>query len=118
MYDGLMSKINPKGNLFKFTEVKEGEILKILKNLKATKAAGIDNVPPRMIKDAAEELCKPLCYLINLSLQTSLFPTAEKSGKITPIFKSGDPSNLDNYRPMTVIPVLSKVLEKVIFNQL
>ena len=58
------------------------------KNLKATQAVGIDNVPPRMIKDAAEELSKLLWYLINLSLQTSLFPTAEKSDKVTPIFKS------------------------------
>ena len=69
----------------------ESEVLEILKNLKATKAAGIDNVPPWIIKDAVEGLCKPLSYLMNFSLQTSLFPTAEKSGKITPVFKSGDP---------------------------
>ena len=113
-----MSKINPPGNLFKFTKVKEGKILKILRNLQATKAAGIDNVPPRMIMDATEELCKPLCYLVNCSLQTSLFPTAEKSGKTAPIFKLGDPANLDSYRPITVIPILSEALEKFIFNQL
>ena len=108
-----MLRINPQGKVFKFTKVREGEILNTLKNLKATKAAGIDNVRHRMIKDAAEELSKPLCYVINLSLQTSLFPTAEKSGKVTPIFKSGDPAMLDNYRPITVIPILSKVLEKL-----
>ena len=55
--NGLMSKIDPQGRLFKFPNVKEGEILKILKHLKPTKAAGIDNIPPRMIEDAAEELC-------------------------------------------------------------
>ena len=82
-----MPKINPEGRKFKFKKVTESEVLEILKNLKSTKAAGIDNVPPRMIKDATEELCKPLSYLVNLSLQTSLFPTAEKSGKITSIFK-------------------------------
>ena len=113
-----MSKVNPEGKTFKIKKVKEDEILIILKNLKASKAAGIDNVPPRMIRDAAEELYKPLSHQVNLSLQTSLFPTAEKSGKVTPIFISEDPSNIDNYRPITGIPALSKVLEEVIFDQL
>ena len=56
-------------------------------------------------------------FLKIICLQTSMLPTAEKSCKVTPIFKSGGPSNIDNYRPITVIPVLSKVLGKVILDQ-
>ena len=93
-------------------------MLKILKNLNTSKAAGIDNLPPKILKDAADELSAPLCSLINKSLQASLFPTSEKCGKITPAFKSGNPTLLDNYRPITVIPALSKVIEKIIYNQL
>ena len=113
-----MLKVNPEGKTFKIKKVKEDEILKILKNLKASKLAGIDNVPQRMIRDTAEELYKSLSHLVNLSIQTSMFPNTEKSCKVTPIFKSGDPSNIDNYRPITVTPVLSKVLGKVSFDQL
>eukprot|EP00794_Sanderia_malayensis_P000789 gene789-79_t len=71
-----------------------------------------------MLKDAADELSAPLCRLINKSLQASLFPTSEKCGKITPVFKSGNSTLLDNYRPITVIPALSKVIEKIVYNQL
>ena len=71
-----------------------------------------------MLKDAAEELSAPLCSLINKSLRESLFPTSEKCGKITPVFKSGDSAILDNYRPITVVPALSKIIEKIVYNQL
>ena len=114
----LKAKINPEGKKFQFTRVKETDVLKILKNLNTSKAAGIDNVPPKMLKDAADELSAPLCSLINKSLQASLFPTSEKCGKITPVLKSGNPTLLDNYRPITVIPALSKFIEKIIYNQL
>ena len=105
-----MSKVNPEGKTFQITKVREDEILKNLKSFKVSKAAGIDYVPPRMIKDAAKELYNPLSHLVNLSIQTSLFPTKEKTDKVTSIFKSGDPSNIDNYRPIIVIPVLSSNL--------
>ena len=71
-----------------------------------------------MLKDAAEELSAPLCSLVDKSLRESLFPTSEKCGKIIPVFKSGDPAILDNYRPITVVPALSKVIEKIVYNQL
>ena len=114
----LKTKVNPEGKRFQFTRVKESDVLKILKNLNTSKAAGIDNLPPKMLKDAAEDLSAPLCSLINKSLQESLFPTSEKCEQIIPVFKSGDPAILDNYRPITVVPVLSKVIEKIIYNQL
>ena len=91
--------------------------MKIIKNGTTSKAAGIDNLPPKILKDAAEELSAPLCSLINKRLQASLFPTSEKCGKITP-FKSGNSTYLSNYRRVTVIPALSKVIEKIIYNQL
>ena len=114
----LKAKINPEGKLFQFTRVKKIDVLKILKSFITSKAAGIDNLPPEILKDTADELSAPLCILINKSLQVSSFPTSEKYGKTTPVFKSGNPTLLDNYRPITVIPALSKIIEKIIYNQL
>ena len=94
---------------FNFQTVKVVEVLKILKNLKRTSAAGYDNIPPSIVKDSAEELSKPLTYLINRCLKTSTFPQTEKIAKVTPVYKSGAHSSLDNYRPISVLTVFSKV---------
>ena len=56
--------------------------------------------------------------MINRSLDNSLFPEYEKCAKITPIYKSGEKSETDNYGPMSVLPVLSKVIERVVYTQL
>ena len=117
-YVGLQEKVNPNCKRFTFSEVRPGDVITILKNLKPSKAAGHDNIPPRLIKDGAEELTAPITYLANLSLQSSLFPTSEKIAKITPVYKSSDRSLLDNYRPISILPVFSKVLERIVYNQL
>ena len=110
----LKAKINPEGKRFHFTRVKEIDVLKILKNLNTWKAAGIDSLPPNILKHVADELSVPLCRLINESLQVFSFPTSEKCGKIIHVFKSDSPTLLDNYRPITVIPALSKIIEKIV----
>ncbi len=63
-------------------------------------------------------MAEPLASLINRCLENSLFPSAEKCAKITPIYKSEERSLLDNYRPISILPVLSKVFEHVIHRQL
>ena len=73
----LKAKINPEGQ---FTRVKE---IDVSKTLNTSKAAGIDNLPPKILKNAADELSAPRCSLINKSLKVSSFPTSEKYGKIT-----------------------------------
>ena len=94
------------------------QILKIVKSLKSSKSAGLDEIPPRFIKDAAEELVVPLTMLIISSLQSGSFPTCEKQAKVVPVYKSNQKSKLDNYRPISVTTVLSKIIEKVVYNQL
>ena len=94
------------------------DLLKILKELKTSKSAGYDNIPASLIKEGAEELAAPLLHLINSSLRESVFPTSEKCAKITPVYKSGERTKMDNYRPISVLPVLSKVLEKVVHKQI
>ena len=67
-----------------------------------------------MLKDAATIITKPLAYIINLSLQSGSVPIEWKAAKIIPLFKSGSMVELDNYRPISILPVLSKILERIV----
>ena len=69
------------------------------------KSPGISNFDVRLLKLAAPVICKPLAYICNLSLHTSCFPNDWKLGKVTPIHKEGDKYDVNNYRPISVLPV-------------
>ena len=103
---------------FLFRSVKEEEILTELKNLKRKKATGLDNLPTGLLKDAAGVIAKPLTFIINLSLETGVVPTEWKMAKVIPIFKSGSMAEIDNYRPISILPTLSKILEKMVHKRL
>ena len=78
----------------------------------------MDELPPGMLKDCREHIIVPLHHIVNMSLQTSTIPAAWKQAKLVPIFKSGDSNKVENYRPISVLPVLSKLLEKAVHSQL
>ncbi len=90
------------------------EILKYLKELKTTTSPGPDNIHPRILRELAEELCGPLTKLFNLSLHNAEIPCDWRTAIVTPIFKKKDRSDPTNYRPVSLTPVLCKVLEKCI----
>ena len=104
--------------VFKFRNVSISEVERRLRTLKSTKSTGCDNLPPRLLKDSASNIASPLTHIINLSMQTGLFPSEWKSAKITPIHKSGSRSNFDNYRPISVLPAISKVMDFLNENKL
>ena len=72
------------------------------------------NLPPGLLKDAACNLSAPLAHLINLSLQTGTFPADWKVAKVVPVHKSGSFSSFDNYRSISILPILSKIIEKAV----
>ena len=82
------------------------------------KAAGLDNLPTSVLKDTLPLIVKPLCHVLNLSLAQGKIPEAWKLARVSPIFKGGDVTDPLNYRPISVLPVMSKVLERLVFNQL
>ena len=86
--------------------------------MKSTKATGLDGIPARLLKDAANEISRPVAYLINLTISTCMIPSEWKAAKVTPIYKSGDKSDPSNYRPISVLPLISKVMERAIQSQL
>ena len=102
-------------NLRLVTKVK---VLRHLNNLKASKSAGPDNLPPRLLKDAAGALAGPLTHLINLLFKHSTFLKRLKIAKVILLFKSGPRNSFDNYRPIFILPILSKIYEGFLTNSL
>ena len=115
---GVGRKLNGSVPNFKFGLVNESLIVKILLGIKASKASGLDNISPRMLKDAAVVVAKPLTRIVNESLSQGTVPREWKCAKITPLFKKGLSNHMDNYRPISVLPVVPKVLERVAHHQL
>lgn len=98
---------------FFFYPVTEIELAKIIKKLKNTSSPGLDKIPALIIKSNFPFIVDPLLYILNLSLSTGLFPSCLKKSKIVPIFKGGAASDISNFRPISLLSVISKVLEKV-----
>ena len=70
-----------------------------------------------MVKSVIRSISAPLCYIINLSLTIGIFPDKLKLARVTPIFKSGDPTVIGNYRPISVLSCFSKLFEKIMYNR-
>ena len=93
--------------------IKSGECSKIIENLKNT-SNNNNTLPVKLFKLAKNFLLHPLCYIINLSIESGIFPDILKHANITPVYKNGDRHCISNYRPISVLPFLGKILEKCI----
>ncbi len=111
-----------KGNFVQslfFEPVDEDEIKKILQSLKPKKSVGYDNISAHLLKQLSSEIALPISTIINSSLSSGIVPECMKLAKIVPIYKSkGDSQLFTNYRPISLLPVLSKLLEKVVHKRL
>ena len=103
---------------FEFQPVSENEIIRIVEKLKGTSSCGYDQISSKLLKILIPHLKKPLSLIINQSLQTGIFPDALKIAKVIPIHKKDDNTNMSNYRPISLLPAISKVFERVIHKQL
>ena len=102
---------------FKLDSITEGYLFNVLKNIEITKAAGIDQISGKFLKDGARILAKPISELCNLSMALGSFPDACKIAKVKPLFKKGSKTDPSNYRPISLLPLLSKVFERVFLDQ-
>ena len=108
----------PHGAPWSFKHISETDLLKIIRSLKNKNSAGIDGLSNRMLKKEAYRFAVLLKPLINASIDEGVFPSCLKIANVIPIFKKGDSANLNNYRPIALLPVLSKVFEKVLNEQI
>ena len=104
---------------FHFQNINENDVSEIINNLQKKSSCGIDGLNSIVIKSCSKSLLKPLTLIINQSLNTGIFPDKLKIAKVIPIYKEKDldPNNLSNYRPISILPTLSKVFEKIVHNQ-
>ena len=103
---------------FSFEEVNEDVILKLVRSLDGNKATGHDNIPAALLKSAAEELALLIKILINRSIRDAQFPHDLKLSEIPSIFKSKDDLDKENFRPISILPCISKIFENVYYEQL
>ena len=107
-----------KWGRFSFRTVGTGEIAKIIRRLKNTGSQGTDGICTKVIKKFVNCLAAPIRHVVNVAIRTAAFPSCWKTGIITPLFKGGDKYDPGQYRPVNVLPALSKCLEKVLNFQL
>ena len=95
-------------------------IKKAIRSMNNTRALGVDGIPVSFWKGCEKSLALPITYLVNLSIETGIVPMVFKRAIVHPIFKGGhkDPKTPSSYRPVAILPALSKVLEKIIADQL
>ena len=113
--DYLVSKPNTK---FEFQPVEIKEVNKIISQLASKNSSCYDSIFNILITSIVDIILKPLTVIINQCLKMGIFPNQLKIAKVVPIFKSGDDTLFTNYRPISLLPSTSKVVERVIFNQL
>ena len=93
----------------------EQEVLDLIKSLDTTKATGPDGIGPRLLYEAGYTIVPSLTKLINLCLSSAQVPQMWKHANVMPLFKKGDSSKLNNYRPVSLLSCTSKILERIVF---
>ena len=91
----------------------ELELKSIVNDLASNKSPGYDDISPKVIKAVIDSIHLPLCDIFYKSLQTGCFPDNLKIAKVVPIYKGDDKTLVNNYRPISVLSVFSKILEKI-----
>ena len=99
---------------FRLSVIKEGYVCKELKKIKTSKSTGQVNIPARLLKDGADALAKPLSVLMNRSICEGSIPSEWKHATVTPIHKAGSATDAANYRPISTLPVFTKILERAV----
>ena len=94
------------------------DILKIIQNLNPNKAHGHEKISIRILKICGNSLCRPLEFIFTDFLINGIFPSVWKKGNIVPVHKKNDKQRLNNYRRISLLPIRSKVFERLIFNEM
>ena len=98
--------------------IREEDIIKIIRNLNSAKAHRYDAVSIAMLKICDISISKPLCYLFKNCLTECIFPEDWKKANVVPIFKKGSRQDFKNYRPISLLPICGKIFERLIYNSI
>ena len=97
---------------FQFRHVVEDDIEKIMKSQQPKLSCGVDTINNKLVKKCCTELTKPMTIIINLSIKLGIVPQLHKEARIVPLYKKDAPNLCGNYRPISSLASLSKILEK------
>ena len=103
---------------FSFHSISPAYIESLLGKIKCNKSCGPDNITPKILKLSTPALAVPLTNLLNHCIATSRWPNEWKLSNVTPVFKKGDALLVSNYRPISILSAIPKIMEKVMFDQL
>ena len=90
----------------------------MIKTFNLNKAIGPNSIPVTILKEIKKEISEPMSTLINLSFDTGDFPNCLKLAKVIPVYKKGDQQECNNYRPISLLSNISKLIEKLLYNRL
>ena len=89
-------------------------MFKFLSTLDISKATGLDGIGPKLLKISSGIITKSITYIVNNCIRSGKFPTSWKLAKVNPLYKGGAKDGINNYRPISILPTLSKLIEKFI----
>ena len=110
--------LDKSNNILCETNLSEKEFQAAFQTIKANKAAGFDDINSNIIKSSYDQLFTPLFHICNISLKYGCFPDRMKIAKVKPLFKSDEREIVSNYRPISILPVFSKLLERIMYNRI
>ena len=103
---------------FSFQKITANDVANLISKLDTKKATGLDNIPGKFLKMAGDIVAPSLSAIFNQSMSTGIFPFDWKKARVTPIFKNGNKTDPNNYRPISVISLVAKIFEKLIHDQI
>ena len=115
-YASYLNEINNKTAFINPTNHNEIELE--LLSLNQTKSCGYDEISPKIAKQLGKHISKPLAHIFNLSFQTGILPEELKTSLVVPVYKSGEHDIFSNYRPISILPCFSKILEKLMYKRI
>lgn len=107
----------PLETCFHFSSIPASNVISTLSSLKASKATGLDKIPAKILKMASNIIAPSLAFIFNLSLATGIYVNDWKYARVSPLFKSDSRRKCENYRPISILPIVSKIFEKEVFRQ-
>ena len=111
------SKVAWKDLKFQRLETSPEKILSILKGLNPSTVAGIDYLSGKFLKDGADVLAPPIYQLCNISIKLNSFPRSCKIAKVKPVFEEGSKTDPLNYHPISLVTLLSNIIERIVHDQ-
>ena len=104
-------------NNFNLNLTPKKKVLEVLQFIDILKAVGIVKILGRFLKDGANILAKPIAKICNISISSALFSSDCEIAKLKPLYKKGSKTNPENFRPISLSPLISKVIERIVYDQ-